>query len=185
MSWTYDGKLDPDEALRLLDYLSGESGNDFAMMIESKGSPIEGESKRTYEDGKQRMDIGGYSYKSDVVIPPGSSKGKLRNHAFIVIRDCDAATASIASLLKSQDSDLKVTISVFKAGGDSSKDQQSHLEFVLEGARVNCHAIVTGGTPKRPCDLIFFDYTKLEIRSAPQQQTGARGAVRTCTFAGN
>jgi hypothetical protein len=173
MSWTYDGKLDPDEALRLLDYLSGESGNDFAMMIESKGSPIEGESKRTYEDGKQRMDIGGYSYKSDVVIPPGSSKGKLRNYS------------SIASLLKNQDSDLKVTVSVFKAGGDSSKDLQSHLEFVLEGARVNCHAIVTGGTPKRPCDIIFFDYTKLEIRSAPQQQTGARGAVRTCTFTGN
>jgi len=185
MSWTYDGKLDPDEALRLLDHLSGESGHDFSMMIENKGTPLEGESKRTYEDGKQRMDIGGYSYKSDVVIPPGSNKGKLRNHAFIVVRDCDAATASIASLLKNQDSDLKVTVSVFKASGDSSKDQQPHLEFVLGGARVNCHAIVTGGRPKRPCDIIFFDYVKLEIRSAPQQQTGARGAVRTCSFSGN
>ncbi|MDH6592560.1 hypothetical protein M2165_002449 [Variovorax sp. TBS-050B] len=182
MSWTYDGKLDPDEALRLLDHLSGESGNDFAMMIESKGSPIEGESKRTYEDGKQRMDIGGYSYKTDVVTPPGATKGKLRNYPFIVIRDCDAATASIASLLKNQDADLKVTVSVFKAGGDSSKDLQSHLEFVMEGARVQCHAIVTGGQPKRPCDIIFFSYRKLEVRSAPQQQTGARGAVRTCTF---
>lgn len=185
MSWTFDGQLNPDEALRLLDYLSGESGNDFSMMIESKGSPIEGESVRMYEDGKQRMDIGGYSYKADVVIPPGSSKGKMRNHPFIVVRDSDAATASIASLLKGQDSDLKVTVSVFKAGGDSSKDLQPHLEFVLEGARVHCHAIVTGGKPKRPCDIVFFSYTKLEIRSAPQQKTGARGAVRTCTFTGN
>lgn len=184
MSWTMDGRLDPDEALRLLDNLSSESGNDFAMMIENKGTPIEGESKRSYEDGKQRMDIGGYQYVADVVTPPGSTKGKVRNHQFIVVRDCDAATASIASLLKNQDASLKVTISVFKAGGDSSKDLQAHLEFVLDEARVVCHAILTGGKPKRPCDLIFLAYKKLEIRSAPQQQSGLRGAVRTCTFEG-
>ena len=60
MSWTKDGTLDPDEALRLLDHMSGQSDNDFVMMIENKGSVVEGESSRAHEDGKQRMDIAGY-----------------------------------------------------------------------------------------------------------------------------
>jgi hypothetical protein len=182
MSWTKDGTLDPDEALRLLDHMSGESGNDFVMMIENKGAVMEGESSREYEDGKQRMDIAGYAYLAEVVTPPGSSKGKVRNAPLIVIRDCDAATASIASLMKNQDSEIKVQLSVFKAGGEGSKDMQPTLEFLLEGARVDTHSILTGGIPKRPCEIIFFHYRKLEIRSAPQKNTGLRGAVRSCTI---
>jgi hypothetical protein len=180
MSWTKDGTLDPDEALRLLDHMSGESDNDFAMMIENKGAVMEGESERKYEDGKCRMDIAGYSYLAEVVTPPGASKGKVRNHALIVVRACDAATASIASLMKNQDSDIKVHLSVFKAGGDASKDMQPTLEIVLEGARVDTHSILTGGSPRRPCEIIFFHFRKIEIRSAPQKGTGQRGAVRSC-----
>ncbi|CAN5717465.1 hypothetical protein BH11PSE13_BH11PSE13_11260 [soil metagenome] len=182
MSWTLDGTLDPDEALRLLDHMSGESGNDFLMLIESKGSVIEGESERHFEDGKKRMDIAGYSYLSEVVTPPGASKGKVRASSLIVVRDCDAATASVASLLKNQDDAIKVTLSVFKAGGDDSKDSQSSLEFVLEGARITTHCVLTGGRPKRPCEIIYFQYRKIEIRSAPQVATGLRGAVRTCVL---
>ncbi|VTU38959.1 type VI secretion system tube protein Hcp [Variovorax sp. PBL-E5] len=182
MSWTLDGTLDPDEALRLLDHMSGESGNDFVMLIENKGAVVEGESERAYEDGKQRMDIAGYTYLAEVVTPPGASKGKVRNKSLIVIRDCDAATASIASLMKNQDSDIKVQLSVFKAGGDTAKDMQPTLEFVLEGARVDSHAILTGGKPKRACEIVCFAYRKIEIRSAPQKITGQRGAVRSCVF---
>ena len=65
MSWTIDGTLDPDEALRLLDHMSGDSDNDFAMLIENKGAVVEGESTREYEDGKQRMDIAGYAYLAE------------------------------------------------------------------------------------------------------------------------
>lgn len=182
MSFTLDGTLDPDEALRLLDYLSGESDNDFAMLVENKGTPVEGESSRPYEDGKSRLDIGGYYMLTEVKIPPGSSKGKVAHFAVIVVRDCDAATASVASLLKSQEIELKVTISVFKAGGDNSGDMQPTLEIVMEGARVVTHAILTGGQPKKPREIIYFGYRKIEIRSAPQRDTGLRGAVRTCSF---
>jgi len=182
MGWTMDGTLDPDEALRLLDHLSGESGNDFAMMIENKGAVVEGESERRYEDGKKRMDIGGYIYVAEVVTPPGSTKGRVRTKGLFIVRDCDAATASIASLMKSQDSEIKVTLSVFKAGGDPSKDMQPMLEFVLEGARLALHSILTGGRPKQPREIVCFDYRQIEIRSAPQQATGQRAAVRTCTF---
>ncbi|MDM0117241.1 type VI secretion system tube protein Hcp [Variovorax sp. J22R133] len=182
MSWTLDGTLDPDEALRLLDHMSGESGNDFVMLIENKGAVVEGESDRTYEDGKQRMDIAGYSYLAEVITPPGASKGKVRSSTMIVVRECDAATASISSMLKNQDSEAKVTLSVFKAGGDSSKDQQPSLEFVMEGVRVRTHCILTGGKPKKPCEIIYFNYRKIEIKSAPQKNTGQRGAVRSCVF---
>src|ERR1700757_3592110 len=103
MSWTLDGSLDPEQALRLLEHMSGEADYDFVMLIENKGAVMEGESRREYEDGKQRMDIAGYWHQVDMVTPPGASKGKVRNSAFAVVRQCDAATASIASLLKNQD----------------------------------------------------------------------------------
>jgi len=182
MSWTMDGTLDPDEALRLLDHMSGETRNDFVMMIENKGAAVEGESERLYEDGKQRMDVAGYAYLAEVATPPGSSKGRVRNAPLIVIRVCDAATASIASLMKNQDSDIKVQLSVFKAGGDTSKDMQPTLEFLLEGARVDTHSILTGGTPRQACEIIYFHYRKIEIRSAPQKASGQRGAVRSCVI---
>jgi hypothetical protein len=182
MSWTLDGTLDPDESLRLLDHMSGESGNDFLMLIESKGNAIEGESKRAFEDGKQRMHIAGYTYLAELQTPPGASKGQVRLSSLIVVRDCDAATASIASLLKNQENDLKVQLSVFKASGDSSNEQQPTLEFLLEGARITTHCMLTGGNPRRPCEIIYFMPRKLELKSAPQQQSGLRGAVRTCTL---
>ncbi|MBU1360202.1 MAG: type VI secretion system tube protein Hcp [Gammaproteobacteria bacterium] len=182
MSWNMDGTLDPDEALRLLEHMSGDSDNDFVMLIENKGNVVEGESGRAHEDGKQRMDVAGYAYLAEVVTPPGSSKGKVRNNAFIVVRRCDAATASIASLMKNQDSDIKVQLSVFKAGGDNASDMQPTLEFVLEGARVDTHSILTGGRPKQACEIVFFHFRKIEIRSAPQVKTGLRGAVRSCLF---
>jgi len=182
MSWRLDGTLDPDEALRLLDHMSGESSNDFLMLIESKGTAVEGESKRAFDDGKQRMHIAGYSYLAEVQTPPGASKGQVRLSSLIVVRECDAASASIASLLKNQESDLKVQVSVFKASGDSSKEQQPTLELHLEGARITTHAMLTGGNPRRPCEIIYFMPRKLELKSAPQQESGLRGAVRTCTI---
>jgi hypothetical protein len=54
------------------------------------------------------------------------------------------------------------------------------LEFMLEETRIDTQAILTGGNPRRPCEIIYFMPRKMEIRSAPQQQTGLRGAVRTC-----
>jgi type VI secretion system (T6SS) effector Hcp len=183
MSFNMDGKLDPDEALRLLDTMAGESSMDFTMLLESKGAVVEGESARKFEDGKKRMAVGGYCYSNDVITPMGGgAKGQVRPSMFIVVRDSDAATASIASLLKNQDTDIVATISVFKAGGDVSKDQQPTLEFVLTDARVHTHALLTGGQPKRPCEVIYFNYRRLDIRSAPQVDTGLRGAVRTCTI---
>lgn len=179
MSFNNDGLMDPDEAMRTLDLLSYESGADFHMSIENKGKKLQGEIDRVFGADIEMLEIGGYYYVADVIAAPGSTKGVLRIHPFLVVRDCDAATASIASMLSSQDADLIVNILVFKAGGDSAKDLQPFFQIELTGARIARHAIVTGGRPKRPCEIIQFRYRAAEIKSAPQQQSGLRGAVRT------
>jgi len=182
MSFNMDGKLDPDEALRLLETMAGDTETDYHMLLESKGAVIEGDGARKFEDGKARLPIGGYYAYAHVVTPPGASKGQVRASMFIVARDCDAATASIASLLKNQATDITATISVFKASGDGSFELQPNLEFVLSEARIDTQAFITGGTPRAPREIIYFNYRKMEIRSAPQGKTGLRGAVRTCVL---
>ena len=179
MSFTIDGIMDPDEALRMLDLLSGESGADYHMIIDNKGKKITGESQRVFGDAMEMLDIGGYFYDAQIRATPGSTKGVVKVSPLMVVRDADAATASIASLLNSQDSDLIVNILVFKASGDSSNDLQPFFQIELRGARVSYHGVITGGTPKRPCEIISFQHREAEIRSAPQAQTGLRGAVRT------
>ena len=182
MGWTMDGAVDPDEGLRLLDLVPREDGDDFWMLVEAKGKPIEGEAKREFEDGKPRLEVAGFRYQMDVLSPPGSTKGQLRAAAIFVVRDCDAASASLASLLRDQVSDLKVVLSVFHAGGDTARDMQAQLEIELGQARLLNHTILTGPGPKRPREILQIEYRDLEIRTAPQGGSGLRGAVRTCSF---
>lgn len=179
MSFNQDQVLDADEALRIIDMLAGESGTDYHMMIDNKGKKIVGESQRVFGDVMEMMDIGGYYYNAKVTAAPGSTKGVVKVSPLIVVRDADAATASIAGLLNNQDQDLVVNILVFKASGDGSNDLQPFFQIELRGARVAFHAVITGGVPKRPCEIIAFQQREAEIRSAPQLNTGLRGAVRT------
>jgi type VI protein secretion system component Hcp len=187
MSFDRDGLLDPDEALRLLELASHSDGDtDIVLMIESKGTVVEGESARAFADGKSRMPVKGYYFNAAVKVPPGSSKGVVAVTSLVVVRESDAATASLASLLRSQATDLKVDLSVFKAGGEAvSKDAQPTLEFVLEKARVKSHTMLTGLSPQCAVEVLSFEYETLTVKSAPQQATGARGAVRTCSFTPN
>lgn len=185
MSLNPDGRLDTDEALRLLD-LSRQAGTalDMLMLIENRGTVIEGESSRRFADGKQRMDVLGYDMHAGLLLPAGASSPRLVVSHLHVVRRCDAATASIASLLRSQTTDLRIRLSMFRAGGDASPDAQAKLEFEFEGARVAEIALLTGGAVGGPCEVLRFGYRTLRIHSAPQQATGARGAVRTCELTG-
>lgn len=183
MSFNQDGKLDLDEALRILEIASKKSdGVDLLLHVESKGTPVEGESPRRFDDGKLRMDMLGYSFGVSVHQPPGGAKGQVRAQPVIVVRQSDAATASLSSLLKSQAHDLTVSISAFKAGGDDSPDAQPTLVLELQQARVERQMLLSGGVVGVPCEIVVFDYRSVSIRSAPQQRSGIRGAVRTCTF---
>ncbi|MDA7418759.1 type VI secretion system tube protein Hcp [Xenophilus arseniciresistens] len=185
MSFNSDGVLDQDEALRLLDLATREdTGRDVVLRVESKGVVYEGESERQFEDGKQRMAVLGYFLSNRVETPPGTSKGRVVNGPLTLVRSSDAATASLASLLQSQASDLKVTLAVFRAGGDDSKDAQPMLQMDLQDARLAVHCVLSGGHLGRPAEVLGFTYRTLTMSSAPQAKSGLRGAVRTCVFGG-
>lgn len=184
MSLNGDGKLDTDEALRLLDLYGAANRLDMVMSIENRGTPIEGESERRYGDGKPRMDLLGYDVHAGLSVAPGSASAALVLSHLHVVRKSDAATASIASLLRNQAVDLRVTVSVFRAGGDNIGDSQPMLEFVFENARVAEIALLTGGAVSEPSEVIRFGYRVMKISSASQQGAGQRGAVRTCELQG-
>jgi len=187
MSLILDHTLDPDAILRFIDLASEvEAGQDLALLLENKGTPVKGESTRTFEDGKDRLDVMGYMLVSDIQVAPGTSTAKVSASNLVVVRRCDAASASIASLLNSQTEDLKVVLSTFKAGGDDfSIDLQPTLEIEIDKGRVAHFSILTPSRLKGvPCEVVAFAHQGIEIRSAPQAKTGLRGAVRTCTFNG-
>jgi hypothetical protein len=187
MSFTPDQMLDPETVLRLVDLAcETTSGQDLALLLENKGSPIEGESTRDFEDGKKRLDALGYILISSVQVAPGTNAAKVSTSNLIVVRKCDAASASIASLLKSQTEDLRVVLSTFKAGGESySTELQPTLEMEIDKGRVAHFSVLTSGRLQGvPCEIVAFAHQEIEIRSAPQAKSGQRGAVRTCTFSG-
>lgn len=182
MAFQQDGILDADEARELYGLIApGPADVDMVMMIERKGTPIEGESPRQFDDGKSRMEIGGYVWSAQTVASAG--KHKLSVTSLLVARRSDSATASIASILRAQDLDLRVLIGVYKAGGDTrSTEAQPVFEMTLESARIVVHMLHSGGPWGVPSEIIAFAYRSIVIKSAPQTRTGARGAVRECKF---
>jgi type VI protein secretion system component Hcp len=184
MSFNQDGILDIDEGLRALQLVSTSEGEDVVMEITNKGTVVEGESLRQYEGsnaGKGLLGVAGYHFFVRSHAEKGK-KGVSRLLALSVIRKCDAATASLLSLLNSGSEEIKVKLSVFKASGDSAKSAQPTLQFVLEEASIIGMAILTSDALQGPHELITLDYASIQIDSAPQTKTGQRGAVRTCTF---
>jgi len=179
----------PDRILRMLDLAGAKSSasdnnQDLVVLVENNGTVIEGECKRQFADGKKRLDALGYMLGGSTVLRTDFSGTNLVQSDLIVVRQSDAATASLWSLYKSQTSttNLKVQLSVFKAGGDNSPDAQPTLEIVLSQARVTAISALTSTTMAVPCEIVFFLFGCLEIRSAPQLAQGQRGAVRTCTI---
>ncbi len=182
MAFIDDGSWSPEDARQFYELVgAGSADTDLVMMIESKGAPVEGELERSFEDGKARLNIGGYYWS--VQVPESSAQNQVVPNNLIVARRSDAATATLASLLRAQEKDLKVVISAFKSGGDQrAPDAQSTFEMVLENARICRLVLNSGGNWGVPSELISISYRTVKIKSAPQKTTGARGAVRECQF---
>jgi len=190
MSFTPEHILSPDAVLRLFDLASPPSssptaaGQDLVLLVESKGTPIEGECVRKFEDGKKRLNAMGYMIITGLQVAPETGDPTVTTSDLIVVRQCDAASASIASLLKNKTHDVNVVLSTFKSGGDPSLIAQPTLEITIEKGRVAHFSVLTpsrlGGVP---CEVITFAHQGFKINSAPQTTTGLRGAVRECYFA--
>jgi hypothetical protein len=172
------------EGLRLLDLaIATTAGQDLVLLVENNGTPVEGESVRPFEDGKKRMDALGYMLTGGTRQRTDATGFNLLTSDLAVVRQCDAATASLWNLFKNQNAaNLKVQLSVFKSGGDDAPDAQPTLEIVLEQARIAALSTLTSSRVAVPCELLFFSFSHLEIRSAPQLASGQRGAVRTCSI---
>jgi type VI protein secretion system component Hcp len=182
MAFLEDGSWSPEDARQFYELVgTGSAELDLVMLIESKGSPVEGELDRPFDDGKARLSIGGYYWS--VQVPESSAQNQVVPNNLIVARRSDAATATLASLLRTQEKDLKVSIGVFKSGGDQrSNEQQATFELVLENARICRLVLNSGGNWGVPSELISISYRTLKVKSAPQKSSGARGAVRECQF---
>ncbi|RZL65876.1 MAG: hypothetical protein EOP81_02565 [Variovorax sp.] len=181
MSMTADGRLDTDEAMRMLDLALAAAGtNDMALSIENNRSPVQGESMRTYSDGKHRLDILGYDVHAGYRAAPGGGTQMLALSHLYVVRRTDSATPSIASLLRGQSPSLKLVLSIYRAGGDNIQDADPMVEFVFDEARVAEIALLTGGALGSPCEVIRFGYRSMKIEASTQRPDGTPGPKNTC-----
>lgn len=185
MSFDHDGYLDPDEVLRIdeLAITNQITGMDMGLVVESGGAPVEGESTRSYHDGKPHLNLLGYWVYTKQVQQGSNQRYKAASSSLIVLRQADAATGSLYSLLNNGKLDVKATVQVFRSGGQpSASDILPVLEIIASEARVGNIVSYTSPRTQQACEAIFFNFRKLEVKSAPQQTTGQRGAVRTCAM---
>ena len=185
MSFDHDGYLDPDEILRIdeLALTSQSTGMDLSLVVESGGAPVEGESTRNYHDGKPHLNLLGYWVYTKQVQQGSNQRYKAASSSLIVVRQADAATGSLYSLLNNGKLDVKATVQVFRTGGQQSAGEiLPALEIIASEARVSNIVSYTSPRTQQACEAIFFNFRKLEVKSAPQQATGQRGAVRTCAM---
>ncbi len=173
-----DGFLGVEQLAALVGMAASKSDFDLMMAVEKDGSPIAGESPRLFSDGKPRMEIDGYVW--GVAQRSGSGGAGRQPYTLYVLRRCDAATASLMSALTSASEKVRVTLGVYRAGGSS--DVEPMLEIDVDKARVVTHCLLTSPGVSGPCEVLGFTGRKFEVKSAPQQGSGLRGAVRSCSF---
>ena len=172
------GTPDPQQLMTLLNLASNKSQYDLMLSIEKDGSPISGETQRRFADDKPRMEVEGYLW--GVSQRSGGGSAGRQPYTLYIVRRCDAATASIMSCLTGASERMTVTLSAYRAGGDHDLDPV--LELTVENARLLVHSLLTGPGDLGPCEVLGFAGRRFEVKSAPQEGSGLRGAVRTCSF---
>jgi hypothetical protein len=176
MSFNGDGVLDAEEMASLIRMASND-GRDIGMVVKNNGADIVPESLRSYFDGAARLDVMGYHFVWYSNL--SDSKGKPNAGPLIVVRRSDAASASLMALLQQSSDSLLVVLSAFKASGDkNSQDMLPTFEYEIREARLSHVGFQTDPT-FGPCEVLIFSARTFELRTAPQLQTGIRGAVRT------
>lgn len=169
--------MSPVDALRVLDSLEYDEQVDIVMFIKSASNPVIGEESRTF-DGAAGLFITSYFFQSYAL----EAAGLVSPQPLVVIRQSDAATATLASLHYKQSQDLVVSIEVYRAGGlDVIADPFFKISF--EGGRISSHQLFMGGRPiRRPHEILTIDFVTGRVETAPQLVSGLRGALRTAAF---
>ncbi len=176
--------MELEEALRTIELVGSRNGQlDVVMQVKTqRAGDIEGESERKFGDSKPRHDVLGYylSAGSPSDAGSGQAKGRRQYSALRVVRNSDAATASLMSAFATNDN-LTVELASYRASGDVTKDNQPTFMLKIENARIKTFTLLSGGSMPNTgsVEIIELLYRSLAIESAPQTQSGQRGAVRT------
>ena len=177
--------MDMDEALRTLGIvgkLTDKIGHlDIFMKVKTqRAGDVEGESPRKFADGKPRHQLLGYYFSagSPTDVGSGAATGRRRYSAVRVVRNSDAATASLLSAFSTNDK-VTVEVSSYKAGGSDTAQPSFRME--LGDARVKSYTLIAGGAlyGSGAMDIIEFVFRTVAIDTAPQTASGQRGAVRS------
>ena len=165
-------QLDVYAALERMRAAGQDESAGYHMVIEITGDrqgPIKA------EDGTTQLPVLGFEWglTSTSATAPDKALARREYRPLFVMRRCDAATASIMSVLASNEG-MTVKLSVF----ESNTEKQSVWELSLKKARLLQHMTYTGGVIGGAQEVVALAAMEFELQTAPQQSTGIRGAVR-------
>jgi type VI protein secretion system component Hcp len=182
MAWNNDGRIDAEEFGTILKLMSATSGSmDLGLLVKIDGSFIQGEVKG--KSGIDMLAVFGYYLRNQL---SADSSGELIPGTFWIIRDLDAATASLSSAMKAcsgkSKKKLEVELRAFKAGAITVEAGvfRPVICFKLEGAHIVFQAFITNSPSGIPSEVIAFNYRSITIETTPQLASGQMGATRTC-----
>jgi hypothetical protein len=157
-------------------------GADLVMAMENSGTPVSGDNVRRYPDGKPRLDMVGLSWGLASASVGGAAQGPRSYAPLTVVREADSASAIFTQLTNNRAANLRASISKYLAGGDASvtADTLPMFELKIDEAQITAQYFITAPGDVMLFEILVFSYRKIEIKTAPQQGTGSRGATREC-----
>lgn len=163
---------------------SMSQSHDMVMFVESKGTPVEGESKRPYEgDGnKKGIDLVGWHWGGTWPLDFATSKksGNVKLDQLCVVKKIDLTTATFGKFFKANAQDLKISIAAYKAGGDGQIVRFIKLTF--EEASMSSWQLFTSDKVGGFVETLAFSFRNCTIESAQQRSTGGSGPANTVDF---
>lgn len=161
---------------------TNKMGADLVMALENSGTPVTGDHSRSYPDGKPRLDILGLNWGLASATMGGAAQGPRSYSPLTVVREADSASAILTQLTNNRAANLRAAIGKYRAGGDASvsADTLPMFELKIEEAQITGQYFITAPGEVMLYEMLVFSYRKIEIKSAPQQGTGSRGASREC-----
>ncbi|PZQ74535.1 MAG: hypothetical protein DI563_12020 [Variovorax paradoxus] len=161
---------------------TNQMGADLVMAMENSGTPVTGDNVRRYPDGKPRLDMVGMSWGLASATIGGAAQGPRSYAPLTVVRQADSASAILTQLTNNRAANLRATISKYLAGGDASvtADTLPMFELKIDEAQITAQYFITAPGDVMLYEILVFSYRKIEIKTAPQQGTGSRGATREC-----
>lgn len=157
-------------------------GADLVMAMENGGTPVTGDNTRRHDDGKPRLDILGLTWGLASATLGGAAQGPRSYAPLTVVRQADSASAILTQLCNNRAASLRAAIGMYRAGGDASAatDTLPMFELKIEEAQITGQYFITAPGEVMLYEILVFSYRKIEIKTAPQQATGSRGATREC-----